>query len=52
MQKFIAMRNVERLTYMLLHEDDAGKRRTLERLLADEKAKLKALGGHPPAPRS
>ncbi len=47
MDKAIARLNIEHYHTLLVKELDETKRRTLQRLLAEEEAKLAALGGQP-----
>lgn len=47
MQKFIARANIERFQKLIAEEPDGANRARLERMLAEEEAKLRAYGARP-----
>ncbi len=51
MDKFVARLNIDHYRKLLTIEQDAARRRELLRLLADEEAKLAALGEPPTGKR-
>ncbi len=52
MQKFIARANITHLREKLASEQDEAKRQTLQRLLAEEEAKMANLGDPPSRKRA